>query len=161
VETDPKIRSNPLVSSEITPGTSILRRADGSVIRSATANSGLPTFNVGRDDKGNVTINVSQDVKNAASPGPQFLTPGVSTNVGITVSQDASSVTVAGTHSQYPALEINAQVGDSTPTPVYQFMPSDPGDPTYLTLPNMNVFVNKQLPPPPPPCAEDTDKKCW
>jgi RHS repeat-associated protein len=159
IETDPKVRSNPLVSSQMTPGTSVLRREDGSVIRSATAEKGLPTFNVARDDKGNVTINVSQDVKNAAA-GPSFLTPGVSTNVAITVSQDASSVTVAGNHSQYPALEINAQVGDNTPTPVYQFTPSDPGDPSYLLLPNINVFVNKQLPPPPPPCTPDKDKKC-
>jgi hypothetical protein len=63
-------------------------------------------------------------------------------------------------HSQYPAIEINAQRGDGTTTPVYQFMPKDIGDPTYLTLPNISVFTTKDLPPGPPPCAADKDKKC-
>ena len=104
-------------------------------------------------------LNFSQDTKNPLSPGPQALTPGISTNLTVTVPQSGSSVTAAGTTSGFPSIEMNV-TPEGQPTSNVPL--NDPGpNGSALSLFNTNnVLVTQPLPPPPPPCATDKNQSC-
>jgi hypothetical protein len=131
--------------------------ANGNVIKTATATTGLPTVNGTRDANGNVVLNFQQDTKNPLSPGPQFLTPGITTDLSVTV--NPSSVTAAGTTSGFPGIELNVTPDGQRTTNIPLNDPGPNGSPLSLLSTN-TVFVSQPLPPPLPPCATDKDKPC-
>ena len=159
IETDASKRANPIISTSTSIGQSQKLDANGNVIKTGTANTGLPTVNGGRDANGNVVLNFQQDTKNPLSPGPQALTPGISTDLTVTVPQSGSSVTAAGTTSGFPSIEMNV-TPEGQPTSNVPL--NDPGpNGSALSLFNTNsVLVTQPLPPPPPPCATDKNQSC-
>jgi len=158
IETDPSIRANPIIS--ITPGSAGQTKqldANGNVIKTATATNGLPTVNGTRDANGNVVLNFQQDTKNPLSPGSQALTPGISTNLNVTVS--SSLVTAKGSTSSFPAIELNVTPDGQSTKNIPLNDPGPNGNPLNLFNTN-NVLVSQPLPPAPPPCAQEKDKPC-
>lgn len=150
VETDPRIRSNPLIGK---PDVSV-----GSTHRispfpkTETAKDGLPTANVTRDASGAVVIQINANAKNPLGPIPSFLEPGIKPNLSVTIPTDASTASVTGQTSGFPSQEVNATVGNAT-TPLLQFTPAS-SSPTELfkTVP---VSQTKPL----PQCTTDADGK--
>jgi RHS repeat-associated protein len=157
IETDASIRANPIISVNSVAGQSTKLDANGNVIKTATATTGLPTVNGTRDANGNVVLNFQQDTKNPLSPGPQFLTPGITTDLSVTV--NPSSVTAAGTTSGFPGIELNVTPDGQRTTNIPLNDPGPNGSPLSLLSTN-TVFVSQPLPPPLPPCATDKDKPC-
>lgn len=156
IETDPSKSANPILSVTSVAGQTKQLDANGNVIQTATATTGLPTVNGTRDANGNVVLSFQQDTKNPLSPVPQAITPGISTNLSVTV--NPSSVTAAGTTSGFPASELNV-----TPEgqPTTNIPLTDPGTNGAFSLFGTNsVFQSRPLPPPPPPCSRDRDQQC-
>lgn len=151
VETDPSVRSNPLIG---TPQVSVGQTERISPFHAVdTAKSGLPTANVSRDDNGNVVIKIDANAKNPLIPFPASLVePGIKPNLTISIPTDASSATVTGQTSAFPAQEVNGTVGGAT-NPLFRFSPtsSSPFD-LYSTVP---VNQTKPL----PQCTPDADGK--
>jgi RHS repeat-associated protein len=159
IETDASKSKNPILSVTSGAGQSGKLDSNGNVIQTATASTGLPTVNGTRDANGNVVLNFQQDAKNPLSPGPQALTPGITTDLNVTIPQSGSSVTAAGTTSGFPGIELNVTPDGQPTTNIPLNDPGPNGSP--LSLFNTNtVFVSQPLPPPPPPCAQDKDKQC-
>jgi hypothetical protein len=157
IETDASKSANPVLGVTSVAGQSAKLDANGNVIKTATATTGLPTVSGTRDANGNVVLNFQQDTKNPLSPGPQALTPGISTDLNVTV--NPSSVTAAGTTSGFPGIELNVTPDGQPTTNIPLNDPGPNGSP--LSLLNTNtVFVSQPLPPPPPSCAQDKDKPC-
>jgi RHS repeat-associated protein len=155
IETDPSIRANPIISVTSTAGASTKLDANGNVVKTATATTGLPTATGTRDANGNAVINIQQDTKNPLSPAPQFMTPGISANLNVTVPQDASSATVNGTASQFPAQELNVTRADGNTTAVEQISPAAGATPFSLLKPDAQVNATKQT----PQCSTDSNGK--
>jgi hypothetical protein len=140
VETDPSVSANPLISgSQGSAGQSTKIDANGNPIQTATATTNLPVATVTRDGDGNVVINVQQDTKNPLSPAPQIFTPGISADITVTISKDASSAQASGTASQFPAEELNITRADGYTTNIYQFQPPPGASPYSLMLPDQLV----------------------
>jgi hypothetical protein len=156
IETDPSKSANPILSVTSVAGQTKQLDANGNVIQTATATTGLPTVNGTRDANGDVVLSFQQDTKNPLSPVPQAITPGISSNLSVTV--NPSSVTAAGTTSGFPASELNV-----TPEgqPTTNIPLTDPGTNGAFSLFGTNsVFQSRPLPPPPPPCSRDRDQQC-
>jgi hypothetical protein len=141
LETDPRIRSNPLV--RVTAETGLTRRLDdnGKVVQTAKA---PPTAQVeaSRDLNGNPVVSISDNSKNPLSPGPQALTPGIRSDLAIGIIQNAAgqatAVSVVGSVSGYPATEINVTPPGGSTTQVFGYMP-----PQNLFF----LFTNTPVPP--------------
>jgi hypothetical protein len=155
IETDASKRANPIISVTAGAGESRKLDANGNVIKTATATTGLPTATGTRDANGNPVINIQQDVKNPLSPGPQALTPGISANLTVAVPQDASSAHVTGDASNFPSEELNVTRQDGNTTPVMQFQPGADATPFSLFEPNRNVDEQKAT----PQCSTDDKGK--
>lgn len=160
IETDASKRpGNPIIS--ITqPGTAGQTKqldSNGNVVRTATAPEGLPTVTGARDANGNVVLNFQQETKNPLTP--PALTPAISTDLTVTVPQDASSVTAAGTTSGFPAIELNV-TPEGQPTRNIPVTDPGPNASPLKLFETKHVLVSKPLPPPPPPCATDKEKPC-
>jgi RHS repeat-associated protein len=161
IETDASIRpGNPIIS--VTPGSAGLTRqvdANGNTINSGTATAGLPTVSGSRDANGNAVLNFQQNVTNPLEP--QSLTPGIRSNLDVTVPQNGSSVTTAGTVSGSPSFELNVatQGGADVNIPLQTEPSSNVGFGAGL-FQNNSVFNFTPLPPPPPPCANHRDGPC-
>lgn len=146
IETDPHIRpGNPIISVESHAGQSTTIK-NGKVVETATATKGLPTATGSRDANGTPVINIQQDTKNPLSPGPAFMTPGISANLNVMVYQDASTTQVNGTAAQFPASELNVTRADGTTTPVIQFMPPSDATPWSLMKSDRDVHEKKETP---------------
>lgn len=120
---------------------------------------GLPSATVTRDDKGNVVINVKQD---AALPlTPQSLTPGIRSDLNITIPPNASSVTTAGTVSGSPAFELNVSTeGGSDVNIPLQGAAGNPLAFATNLLQTNSILNFTPLPPPPPPCNNNQQTSC-
>jgi RHS repeat-associated protein len=149
IETDASKRANPIISTSVSIGESQKLDSNGNVIKTGTADTALPIVSGGRDANGNVVLNFSQDTKIPLSPVPQALTPGISTDLSVTVPQNGSSVTAAGTTSGFPAIEMNV-TPDGQPT--VNIPLNDPGsNGSPFSLFNTNtVMMSQPLPPQPP-----------
>jgi RHS repeat-associated protein len=159
IETDPDIRpGNPIIS--ITqPGVAGATHqvdANGNVIAQKTATSGLPTVVGGRDANGNATLSFTQDTKNPFEP--QALTPGISSNLNVTVGQSGSFADISGNLSMSPSFEMNF---GSTNVPLNSEF-QGPAFGLGLIAPNssVNQFVPLPAPPPPPPACANQNGHC-
>jgi RHS repeat-associated protein len=159
IETDASIRANPIISVTSVAGQSTKLDANGNVIKTTTSTSGLPTVNGTRDANGNVVLSFQQDTKNPLSSGPQALTRGISADLNVTISQNGSLVTAAGTTSGFPGIELNVTPVGQPTSNIPLNDPGPNGSPLSLLSTN-TVLVSQPLPPPPPPCAQDKDKPC-
>ena len=150
VETDPqKNGGNPLIYN---PGGQAGTTHNDLTGNSATQTVGLPTATVARDSNGDVVIGIKQDAANPLTP--QSATPGIKSDLNVTIPQDASSVTTVGTVSGSPAFELNigTEGGANINVPL-QGASSNPvafGAGLAQTNPVLNTTP---LPPPPPSCA--------
>lgn len=116
-----------------------------------TAKSGLPTANVSRDQNGSVVIEINANAKNPLVPFPaSLIEPGIRPNLTVTIPTDASSATVTGQSSAFPAQEVNGTVGTVT-NPLFQFSPAGT-NPIYLYK-MVQVSQTKPL----PLCMTDAD----
>ncbi len=158
VETDPSKSANPLLSAPVSTAGQTQRLSDG---KTDTQTVGLPTATVSRDANGNVVIHITQDAANPLSPAPQALTPGIKSDLNVTIPTDASSVSVGGTVSGSPAFELNAATGGSQVNLPLQGAPDNPA--AFVGgLTQTNQVVNSApLPPqPPPPTSCATGGTC-
>jgi len=147
IETDAsKKPGNPIISQTSSAGETKKLDASGSVIKTDTAKTGLPTATGTRDSNGNPVINIQQDVKNPLSPVPQVVTPGITADLTVTVPQNASNAQVTGTASQFPAEELNVTRADGNTTAVYQSKPDADATPLSLFKPDQNVNTQKATP---------------
>jgi len=159
IETDSSIRpGNPIISitQPGVAGATRLLDSNGSPIDSKTATTGLPTVTGGRDANGNVVLNFQENTKNPFEP--QFLPLGITANLGVTVTQNGSSVLTTGNVSGTPSFELN--IG-STNIPL-QAAPSSAvgfGLGLFQTNTIQNLTPLPQ-PPQPPPCATDPGRTC-
>jgi RHS repeat-associated protein len=144
LETDASKRANPIINVTSGAGATHKLDANGNVVQTATATSGLPTATATRDADGNVVLNIQQSVKNPLTP--QLLTPAIDANLTVTVPQDPSSVAVTGKADQFPAQELNVTRSDGNTTPVMQFQPAPGATPLSLALPSRDVNVKKETP---------------
>jgi RHS repeat-associated protein len=148
IETDPSIRpGNPIISQ--TPGSAGQTKqldANGNVIKTGTATTGLPTVTGGRDANGNPVLTFNQDTKNPLEP--QSVTPGISAqNLGVTVGQNGSWVETSGDLSLSPSFELN--IGGNN-IPLESELPGAAFG-AGLIAPDVPVYNFTVLPPPPPP----------
>jgi RHS repeat-associated protein len=158
VETDPSKSANPLLSAPVSTAGQTQRLSDG---KTDTQTVGLPTATVSRDANGNVVIHITQDAANPLSLAPQALTPGIKSDLNVTIPTDASSVSVGGTVSGSPAFELNAATGGSQVNLPLQGAPDNPA--AFVGgLTQTNQVVNSApLPPqPPPPTSCATGGTC-
>ncbi len=159
IETDASKRpGNPIIS--ITPGSAGQTRqldANGNVVNSAIATTGLPTVSGSRDANGNAVLNFKQDTVNPLEP--QSLTPGIRANLTTTITQNGLSVDTTGTVSGSPSFELN--VG-STNIALQNEPSSNAGFAAglFVNLPIQNQTPLPPPPPPPPPCATDRERSC-
>jgi RHS repeat-associated protein len=143
METDPAIRpGNPIISQTSSAGQSSVTDANGNTT-TATATVGLPVASGSRDANGNAVIDITQDTKNPVSPlGSstlgQSLTPGITANLNVSVTPDASTVQVTGGAASFPSSELNVTTPSGT-TPVIQFSPAAGATPTTLFKPDRTV----------------------
>jgi RHS repeat-associated protein len=150
VETDPtKNGGNPLVSNSGGQAGTTHNDWTGA---SATQTVGLPTATVTRDSNGNVVVGIKQDAANPLTP--QGATPGIKSDLNVTIPQDASSVTTAGTVSGSPAFELNigTEGGANINVPLQGASNNPVAFGAGLTQTNP-VLNSTPLPPPPPQCA--------
>jgi hypothetical protein len=160
IETDASKRpGNPIIS--VTPGSAGETRqldANGNVIKTGTATTGLPTVTGSRDANGNPVLNFQENTKNPLEP--QSLTPGIRADLNVTVPQSGSSVTTVGTISGTPSFEMNVSTeGGANVNIPLQTEPS--GAAFGLGLFQTNSILNvTPLPPPPPACAQDKGTLC-
>lgn len=155
IETDSSKSANPILSVTSIAGETKQLDSNGNVIQRATASTGLPTVTGTRDANGNVVLSFQQNTKNPLSPVPQAVTPGISTNLSVTV--NPSSVTAAGTTSAFPATELNV-TPDGQPTTNIPL--NDPGTngSAFSLFGTNSIFQSRPLPPP-PPCNRDKDQQ--
>lgn len=148
VETDPAKAQNPLIGTPVSRAGQTENLLTGA---KATQTQGLPTAQVSRDGNGNVVANIQQ---NAANPltTPQALTPGIRSDLTVTVPPNASSVSTAGTVSGSPAFELNVgrESGSDVNIPL-QGASSNPVSFAAGLTENNSVLNFTVLPPPPPP----------
>jgi len=153
-ETDPtKNGGNPLVSNSGGQAGTTHNDWTGA---SAKQTVGLPTATVTRDSKGNVVIGIKQDAANPLTP--QGATPGIKSDLNVTIPANASSVTTAGTVSGSPAFELNVgtEGGANINVPLQGASDNPVAFGAGLTQTNP-VLNTTPLPPPPPPptsCAK-------
>jgi RHS repeat-associated protein len=152
IETDASIRANPIISVTSSAGQTRQLDANGNVVNSATATTGLPTATGSRDANGNVVLNIQQNTANPLEP--QSITPGIRANLDVTVPQNGSSVLTTGTVSGTPSFELNA---GGTNIPLQSAPSSTAGFDLGLTHNNsiQNLTPLPPPPPPPPPCSRD------
>lgn len=79
--------------------------ANGNVIKSDTAKTGLPAVSGSRDENGNAVLNFTQDTKNPLEN--QTLTPGIRADLYTTVAQNGSWADTNGMVSATPSFELN------------------------------------------------------
>jgi RHS repeat-associated protein len=158
IETDASIRANPIISVSSVAGQSTRLDANGNVIKTATASTGLPTVSGTRDSNGNVVLNFQQATKDPLSPGPQVLTPAITTDLNVTI--NPSTVTVVGSTSPFPGIELNVTPDGQSTTNIPLNDPGPDGTPWSLFGPDNTVFISQPLPPPPPACTQDKDNSC-
>ena len=139
VETDPSVRADPMLGYYSGAGQSSILDANGNPVKTATADTGLPTATASRDSEGNVVVNIQQDTKNPLSPVPQFFTPGIDADLDVTIPVDASYAQVSGSASQFPGEELNVTRTGGNTTPVYQFEPPSTATPYSLMKPDQQV----------------------
>ena len=161
IETDASKRpGNPIIS--ITPGSAGQTRqldANGNVIKTGTASTGLPTVTGTRDANGNAVLNFQENAKNPLEP--QSVTPGIRVNLDVTIPQNGLWVTTAGTVSGSPSFELNVSTeGGAAVNIPLQTEPSSKLAFDFGLTQNNWILNFTPLPPPPPPCAADKDKKC-
>ena len=144
IETDPSIRpGNPIISQTSSAGQSRTLDANGNTVKAATATVGLPTATGTRDANGNAVINIQQDEKNPLSPAGsstlgQMLTPGITANLNVSVTPDASTMQVNGSAASFPSSELNVTTPTGT-TPLIQFTPAPGATPSTLFKPDRPV----------------------
>jgi hypothetical protein len=127
--------------------------ANGNVVKTGTATTGLPSVTGSRDANGNPVLNFSQDTKNPLEL--QAVTPGISANLSVTVGQNANWVDVTGRLSGSPSFELNIG-GDNVP------LNSElPGAAFGLGLIGLDIPIQQftPLPPPPPPPPQQDQPK--
>jgi RHS repeat-associated protein len=110
------------------------------------------------DDKGNAVITVQQ---NSAMPlTPDAVTPGIRSDLTITVPANGSSISIAGTVSGSPSFEVNVfgPGGQATNIPL-QDAPTNPFSFTIGLLTDNTVLNFTPLPPPPPPPPQQDGPK--
>jgi len=149
LETDASKRANPIISVTSGAGATYQLDANGNVVKTGIATTGLPTATATRDASGNVVLNIKQAVKNPLTP--QALTPAIDANLTVSVPPDASSVNVKGTIDDFPAAELNVTWADGNTTPVIQYQPPPDATPLSLFPPDKKVDVQK----PTPQCSKD------
>jgi RHS repeat-associated protein len=156
IETDPSKRpGNPIISA--TPGTAGPTNqldANGNVIKTGTATTGLPQVTGSRDANGNAVLNFTQNTQNPLEN--QTATPGIRANVDVTVAQNGSWTEASGMLSATPSFELNTQdsSGHTTNIPL-QTEPSGGEFGLGLFVPmGVDVFkpTTTTTPPPPPEC---------
>jgi len=153
LETDASKRGTPIISVTSGAGATHQLDANGNVVKTGTATTGLPTATATRDANGNVVLNIEQAVKNPLTP--QALTPAIDANLTVSVPQDASSVNVKGTIDDFPAAELNVTRADGNTTPVIQHQPPPGATPLSLFPPDKKVDVQKAT----PQCSTDDKGK--
>ncbi|HWO30868.1 MAG TPA: RHS repeat-associated core domain-containing protein, partial [Candidatus Acidoferrum sp.] len=156
IETDASKRpGNPIIS--ITQpgkaGKTIQLDDDGKAVKKDEAKTGLPTVTGFRDASGNAVLQFVQNTKDPIE-WPQFLTPGVQADLGVTVGQNGSWVEASGLLSATPSFELNVQDSDGNMTNIpLQSEPSGAAFGLGLFLPLGIENITPLLPPPPPPNA--------
>lgn len=158
VETDPtRNGGNPLVSNSGGQAGTTHNDWTGA---SATQTVGLPTATVTRDSNGNVVIGIKQDAANPLTP--QSATPGIKSDLNVTIPQDASSVTTAGTVSGSPAFELNigTEGGANINVPLQGASNNPVAFGAGLTQTNPVLNTTPLPPPPPPPTSCATGGSC-
>jgi RHS repeat-associated protein len=156
VETDPSISANPLIGTPVSTAGQTENLLTGNT---ATQTVGLPTATVTRDSSGNVVINVTQDAANPLTPSG--VTPGIQSNLNITVPTSGSSVTAAGTVSGSPAFEMNVTPAGGTTTNVpLQGASSNPAAFAAGLTQTNSILKSTPLPPPPPACGSVAGAPC-
>ena len=140
METDSRVRSNPIVSVQRETGVTH-RLENGKIVQ--TGKGPLTSQVTGsRDANGNPVLSFSENAKNPIAPGPQALTPGIRQDLTIGIQQNtagqATSVSVSGSTSQFPASEVNVTTPGGTTTQVFGYAP--PENPLLL-------FLNRPVPP--------------
>lgn len=158
IETDASKRPGNPIISVTQPGTAGQTReldANGNVIKSATATSGLPTVTGSRDANGNPVLNFKQDTVNPLEP--QSVTPGIRADLNVLITQDGSTGDVTGTVSGSPSFELN--VGGQN-IPLSSEAPTNIGFDAGLF---QTILISTPLPAPPPQppaCGTDKDQPC-
>lgn len=148
VETDPAKRREPIIWQSSTAGETLEISSQGNVIDRATASTGLPFATGGRDSFGNAVINIQQAAKNPLSPAPSIVSPAIKTDMNVIISPDASTASVSGSMTPFPAHE--AFIDSNGPvTIIYQFKPRKDATPFSLfTTIQVNTGPMQLLPPP-------------
>jgi RHS repeat-associated protein len=155
VETDPSRRANPLLNNP----KGIAGQTENIVTGSkATQTNGLPGAQVSRDANGNVVINVKQDAANPLAPGA----PGIRSDLNITITPNASSITTSGTVSGSPAFELNVggEGGTNLNIPLQNAPSGTAGFVGGLAQDNPILNFTPLPPPPPPPCRDGSQSGC-
>jgi len=158
VETDPsKNGGNPVISN---PGGQAGTTHNDWTGTSATQTNGLPTATVTRDSNGNVVINIKQDAANPLTP--QSATPGIKSDLNVTIPENASSVSTGGTVSGSPAFELNVgtEGGANINIPLQGASNNPVAFGAGLTQTNPVVNTTPLPPPPPPPTSCATGGSC-
>ena len=110
VETDPRVRQNPLVSAEQPFIGSSIDLGSGEVRR---ATNGIPQAQVSRDEDGAVVIKIGASTQIPFRVGllpPPRITPALT----ITIPSDAKELLIGGNVQHFPSHEINATVNGVT-----------------------------------------------
>jgi RHS repeat-associated protein len=102
IETDPSKSSTGVLSN---PGGQAGTTHNDLTGNFGTQTVGVPKAQVGRDGNGNVVITIKQDAANPLTP--QGETPGIKSDLTVSIPVDGSSVTTSGTLSGAPAFELN------------------------------------------------------
>ena len=107
---------HPLVSSGTTVGsTTLLPGVMGGITKTASGPQ-LPQVTATQDKNGNVTLHLTENVRNPFQPAGN----GITANVNITIPRSGTSATVGGTLSGSPSFELNvsSQTGPTANIPV-------------------------------------------
>jgi RHS repeat-associated protein len=107
---------NPLVSSssKVQP-TTLLPGVDGGVTKTASGPQ-MPQVTASQDKDGNVTLHLTENVRNPFQPGGN----GITASVNIMIPQSGASASVSGSLSGSPSFELNvsSQTGPTANIPV-------------------------------------------
>ena len=154
IETDPRIRANPVISYSGTTSGSEVNLYGLKTIPSQTV-VGISVAG-SRDAAGNAIVGVSVSGKDPLTPS--FLTPSAGANLTFTVSPSGDQASVSGAVTPYPAFEVYATPAGGSPVGLVRTNESNDailGSPLGLFLGrSQTVSGTAQLPTSPEDCKK-------
>jgi hypothetical protein len=158
IETDASKRpGNPIVNVT-QPGkagvtSQVTEPGDPQVIKTGEAKTGLPSITGSRDISGNAVLNFTQDTKNPLEPGA--VTPGIRSDLNVTVAQSGSWVEASGMISATPSFELNVTDanGNTTNVPLGGEPSGDAFGPGLFVPLDVDILT-PLVSPPPAPCLQ-------